>query len=122
MTLPGREELAHRLHISGNDLAPRRSSMNRRPSSCARQSARRRGPSRFRQRTRRARQANMPAPAPSAGLLAAIDLSPTTVIAGAANDAEAMPSAVRRTIQEARVSIVAQPGDRDAPAVKIVMM
>ena len=51
-----------------------------------------------------------------------MDLSPTTVIAGAANDTAAMPSAVRHTVQEARVSIVAGPGDPETVAVEVVMM
>jgi hypothetical protein len=41
-----------------------------------------------------------------------MDLSPTTVTVGAAKETAAMPRAVRQTIQEPPVSIVAQP---DAP-------
>jgi hypothetical protein len=46
---------------------------------------------------------------------------PTTVIAGAANDTAAMPSAVRHTTQEARVSIVAPLREPGAVTVNMVM-
>jgi hypothetical protein len=49
-------------------------------------------------------------------------LSPTTVIAGAANDTAAMPRAARHTLQEARVSIVVAPADTGTAAVDLVMM
>jgi hypothetical protein len=48
-------------------------------------------------------------------------LSPTTVIAGAANETAAMPSAVRQTIQDPRVSIVAETGAVETIAEEMVI-